>query len=106
MGAATLRSMSAFMKLVATVFEVAPEHVSAFRAAVFTNARAIERSDACCRGVAIAEDPSAPGCFLTSALFVDEAAALALETSEANRAFEEAVRAYVTQKRVRLLDLG
>ncbi|MFJ5489365.1 antibiotic biosynthesis monooxygenase [Hansschlegelia beijingensis] len=65
----------AAMKLVSTVFEVAPEHAAAFRAAVFANANAVERNDPACRGVAIAEDPSTPGFFLTSALYETEAAA-------------------------------
>lgn len=94
------------MKLVSIVFEVAPEHISAFRAAVLANACEAERSDPDCRGVAIAEDPEAPGFFLTSALYVDAASAAAREATAAGRAFEEAVRPYVRLKRVRLVDLG
>ena len=94
------------MKLVATVFEVDPEHVAAFRAAVFTNAVEAERHDPDCRGVAIAEDPEAPGFFLTSALYADDRAAEASATTPAGRAFEEAVKPYVRLKRVRLVDLG
>jgi quinol monooxygenase YgiN len=93
------------MKLVATVFEVAPEHAAAFRAAIFTSACEAERRDPDCRGVAIAEDPSAPGLFLTSALY-DKGAACARDLTEAGSAFEEAVRPYVKQKSVRLVDLG
>ena len=96
----------AAMKLVSTVFEVAPEHAAAFRAAVFANANAVERNEPACRGVAIAEDPSTPGFFLTSALYETEAAAAARHATEAGRAFEEAVKPYVRRQRVRLLDLG
>ncbi|MGA0533139.1 antibiotic biosynthesis monooxygenase [Hansschlegelia sp. KR7-227] len=92
------------MKLVSTVFEVAPEDAAAFRAAVFASANAIERGDPDCRGVAIAEDPSAPGFFLTSALYADDAAAG--DGSESLRAFEETVRPLVKHKRVRLVDLA
>lgn len=94
------------MKLVATVFEVEPEHAPAFRAAALANALAVERSDPHCRGVAIAEDPSAPGFFLTSALYASEEAAEARENCEAGRAFEEAVKPFVKLKRVRTVDLG
>ncbi|MFD1704844.1 antibiotic biosynthesis monooxygenase [Methylopila henanensis] len=94
------------MKLVATVFEVEPENVAAFRAAVFTGAREMERRDPACRGVAIAEDPEAPGFFLTSALYADAAAAEGRDDSAAARAFEEAVRPYIKLRRVRLFDLG
>ena len=94
------------MKLVATVFEVEPQHASAFRAAALANAFAVERADPACRGVAIAEDPSAPGFFLTSALYASEEAAVAHGACEAARAFEEAVRSFVKLKRVRLVDLG
>lgn len=94
------------MKLVATVFEVEPEHVAAFRAAVFTSAREAERGNPDCRGVAIAEDPEAPGLFLTSALYADDAAAEGSESSLAGQAFEEAVRPYIKLKRVKLFDLG
>ncbi|HEY0291947.1 antibiotic biosynthesis monooxygenase [Hansschlegelia plantiphila] len=93
------------MKLVSTVFEVDPQHASAFRAAVFANANAAERGEAGCRGVAIAEDPSAPGFFLTSALYDSDEAAAARHASAAGRAFDEAVRAFVKLQRVRLLDL-
>jgi quinol monooxygenase YgiN len=96
----------AAMKLVSTVFEVEPQHASAFRAAAFANATAVERSDPSCRGVAIAEDPSAPGFFLTSALYADGDAAASHGTCEAVRAFDEAVKTYVKRKRVRLVDLG
>ncbi|GBD50600.1 antibiotic biosynthesis monooxygenase [Methylopila sp. Yamaguchi] len=98
--------MSALMKLVATVFEVDPEHISAFRAAVFASANEVERADPACRGVAIAEDPEAPGFFLTSALYADDQAAAAHDRTAAGRAFEEAVRPFVKLKRVRLFDLG
>lgn len=94
------------MKLVATVFEVEPQHANAFRAAALANAFAVERSTPECRGVAIAEDPSAPGFFLTSALYASEEAAEAHGACEAGRAFDEAVRAFVKIKRVRLVDLG
>lgn len=94
------------MKLVSTVFEVEPENAAAFRAAVFATANALERSDPQCRGVAIAEDPSAPGCFLTSALYASEDAAVAWHANEAGRAFEEAVRPIVKLRRTQLLDLG
>lgn len=94
------------MKLVATVFEVEPQHAAAFRAAVLANALAVERGDPCCRGVAIAEDPSAPGFFLTSALYASDEAAANHGTCEAGQAFEEAVRPFVKLKRVRLVDLG
>ena len=94
------------MKLVATVFEVEPEHVAAFRAAVFTSAREVERRDPECRGVAIAEDPEAPGFFLTSALYASDAAAAAREQNAAGQAFEEAVRPYIKLRRVKLFDLG
>jgi quinol monooxygenase YgiN len=93
------------MKLVATIFEVEPQHASAFRAAAFANANAVERADPSCRGVAIAEDPAAPGFFLTSALYVSDEAA-ATQAREADRIFEEAVRPFVKHKRVRLVDLG
>lgn len=94
------------MKLVSTVFEVDPEHASAFRAAVFANATAAERGECGCLGVAIAEDPEAPGFFLTSALYNDDESANARHTSEAGRAFEAAVRSFVKLQRVKLLDLG
>lgn len=94
------------MKLVATVFEVEPQHASAFRAAALANATAVERTDPCCRGVAIAEDPSAPGFFLTSALYASDEAAANHEQCPAGRAFDEAVRPFVKLKRVRLVDLG
>ena len=88
------------MKLVATVFEVEPQHASAFRAAALANALAAERSDPACKGVAIAEDPSAPCFFLTSALYASD------EALAAHCAFEEAVSPYVKLKRVRTVDLG
>lgn len=94
------------MKLVATVFEVEPEHVPAFRAAVFSRARQAERSEPGCRGVAIAEDPEVPGFFLTSALYASDQAADALEESAESRAFEEAVKPFIKLKRVKLFDLG
>lgn len=94
------------MKLVSTVFEVEPQHASAFRAAALANAFAVERNDPDCRGVAIAEDPSAPGFFLTSALYASEEAAALAGACEAGRVFEETVRPYVKLKRVRLVDLG
>ena len=105
MGDGSLRTMSRGMKLVSTVFEVEPEHASAFRAAVFANANAVERSQSGCRGVAIAEDPDAPGMFLTSALYEDEQAAAARHASEAALAFQEAVRGFVKLQRERLLDI-
>lgn len=105
MGGRRARTISRAMKLVATVFEVEPQHASAFRAAALANATAVERSDPACRGVAIAEDPSAPGFFLTSALYASEEAAASHAACEAGRAFDEAVRAYVKLKRVRLVDL-
>ncbi|PZQ19383.1 MAG: hypothetical protein DI565_02435 [Ancylobacter novellus] len=94
------------MKLVSTVFEVEPEHASAFRAAALANATAVERTNPGCRGVAIAEDPSAPGFFLTSALYASEEAAAERDTCEAGRAFDEAVRSFVKLKRERFVDLG
>ena len=106
MGGATPAHYLGDMKLVSTVFEVEPRHASAFRAAAFANATAVERSDPACRGVAIAEDPSAPGFFLTSALYADGEAAASREDCDAGRAFAEAVKSYVKQKRVRLVDLG
>ncbi|MFD1333628.1 antibiotic biosynthesis monooxygenase [Methylopila musalis] len=93
------------MKLVATVFEVEPENIAAFRAAAFASAREMERSDPECRGVAIAEDPEAPGFFLTSTLYASDAAAEAHDTP-ARLAFDEAVRPFVKVRRVRLFDLG
>lgn len=106
MGGPKRRSISGGMKLVSIVFEVEPQHASAFRAAALANAFAVERADPACRGVAIAEDPSAPGFFLTSALFANEEAAASVEASEAGRAFEEAVRPFLKGKRVRMVDLG
>ena len=94
------------MKLVSTVFEVEPEHASAFRAAALANATAVERTNPGCRGVAIAEDPSAPGFFLTSALYASEEAAAEADACEAGRAFDEAVRSFVKLKRERFVDLG
>lgn len=93
------------MKLVSTVFEVEPEHVQAFRAAVFANANAVERSQCGCLGVAIAEDPEAPGFFLTSALYDDDKAAAERHASEAHRAFQEAVRGFVKLQREKLFDI-
>lgn len=106
MGGGAAAHYLAAMKLVSTVFEVEPQHASAFRAAAFANANAVERNNPACRGVAIAEDPAAPGFFLTSALYADEETAVSREASEAGRVFDEAVRPFVKQKRVRLVDLG
>ncbi len=64
----------------------------------------MERHDPACRGVAVAEDPSAPGFFLTSALYADAAAA-ARHADEAGRAFEAEIAPYVKVRLVRLLDL-
>lgn len=94
------------MKLVSTVFEVEPEDAAAFRAAVFASANALERIDPRCRGVAIAEDPSSPGFFLTSALYADDEAAAERHANEPGQAFEETVRKIVKLRRTRLLDLG
>ncbi|WP_020179564.1 antibiotic biosynthesis monooxygenase [Methylopila sp. M107] len=94
------------MKLVSTVFEVEPQHAGAFRAAALANAFAVERADPACRGVAIAEDPEAPGFFLTSALYASEEAAASPAAAEAGRVFEEAVKQFVKHKLVRFVDLG
>ena len=94
------------MKLVSTVFEVEPQHAAAFRAAALANAFAVERADPACRGVAIAEDPEAPGFFLTSALYANDGAAASPEAQEAVRVFEETVREFVKHKLVRLVELG
>lgn len=106
MGGRDLAHYLAAMKLVATVFEVEPQHAPAFRAAALANALAVERSDPACKGVAIAEDPSAPGFFLTSALYASDDEAQTRDVCEAGRAFEEAVRRIVKLKRVRTVNLG
>lgn len=94
------------MKLVSTVFEVEPKHAAAFRAAALANAFAVERADPACRGVAIAEDPEAPGFFLTSALYANDSVAASPEAEEAGRIFEETVRPFVKHKLVRFVELG
>ena len=91
------------MYVVTVAFEAKPEHREAFRAAMLANAKTSREAEPGCLQFDVCVDPTTGAIFLYE-IYVDRAAFDAHLASAHFKAFDSAVRDWVTRKEVKLYE--